>query len=219
MMKKLLLIISLFFALALPTQAQTEYTTSTQVPDFSVGTLDPILRSMGYQTQLVNFGDGSKGIAAQYSGGAILFRPRVDCANGCKGLNMVGLIRGNQDLYTLNKFNEAQDVSTIVFLSPGNLYMRRYLIADYGTNYGSLAANIGNFQSTINGWFQFSKGEVSAQLNDNIVQTVSQQVASGKYVKPQMPTPEQKMLSVFNYENSPELFNQPHEQEAAKSKH
>ncbi len=218
-MKKLLIIVSLFLVSVLPAQAQFEYTNSTRVPDFSVGTLDPILRNLGFQTQLVNFGDGSKGIAAQYSGGAILFRPRVDCANGCKGLNMVGLIKGDQDLYTLNKFNEAQDVSTIVFLSPGNLYMRRYLIADHGTNYGSLVANIGNFQSTINGWFQFSKGQVSAKLEQSIVQTVSQQVASGKYVKPVMPSQEQTMLSVFSIGTTPEFFNEPHVVDTGHTKH
>lgn len=147
------------------TGASAQITPTTVIPNFNIETIQPLLQQAGFQTEVRDMG-GSMVVAAQKDGKFIILRPRV-CRDGagCAGLFMLAQINTQASLRTLNNFNLQSPPTRAVQTPDGQIFLSRYLIADYGTTAGSFAVNADVFKNGIDRFFKVMNESGAAEVS------------------------------------------------------
>lgn len=151
--------------------AQTlDAATSQEVlPNFNAGPLVATLQQANLNPEIQTI-SGSEVLVLNSGNQKILLRPRV-CNPGCAGLLMYSVMGGGASPSAITTYN-ANTPPTKAFQANGNVFLMRYLIADYGVTKGSLLVNIGVFDNTVAKWTETATGpiglSVSVDLDDEI---------------------------------------------------
>ena len=126
------------------------------VPSVSLSDVAPVLEEMGAQVE-IGSGENAGAMLVRYQGRVLIFRERACRSAGvCYGLQMVAKITASTDFNTVNQFNTGSPPTRAVLVG-GDLFLDRYLIADFGITRGSLAVNVAVFTKGIDKWFEMTR--------------------------------------------------------------
>lgn len=124
------------------------------VPNVALSQVTPLLDEAGYEYQL-NQTEEETVLYVTVNGTNMMLMPRVcQSETDCDGLWMLALIDGAIDQNIINEFNN-NSPATRAAVRGNQVWLDRYLIADYGITRGSLVINIEVFASTIQDFLSY----------------------------------------------------------------
>lgn len=119
----------------------------------------PVLEEVGFEVQDEVVGQ-INALAVTYDGKKAFLQPTACNSGDCLGLVMTALLTPTntptQDQVTA--FNVNLNAGNAV-LSDGQLYLKNYVVADYGVTRGSFVIDVAVFISLIDNWFEMYPSE------------------------------------------------------------
>lgn len=117
------------------------------------------LHEVGLEASIEKF-DGQDAVAVTYNGRTGYLIPKACDEVKCDGLMMISVINPAQPATheQISYFNAEMNAGNAV-LSAGTLYLKKYVVADYGVTRGSFLIDVVVFLSMIDKWYELFPAE------------------------------------------------------------